>query len=515
MILLWDVQTGELKRRLSTPGRGPFSLAFSPDGESIIAADLYQRVGRVRTDRARYQLVLWDAAAGSVVKKTQRVLRVGHLKSPDPGSIREFFGPFVSFDRMGRVMELGHDGILHRSTTALKRLPDLAERVIQQNITDWGDLTCDLRGHKDGFVVVGPETLDVWQTAFTERDCIPLKPRRWSLMGFTPVDRPAPASVAARSGYVAVLDPESQAVRVWSPGSPDVSPDDGRQWTSITSIALSPDASLITSIGRDGQCVIWDTQSLTARHCVEGSYLKQTALRILQFSPDSSRLFCARDQKTVVEISTETAEARNVYVGPRNNWSIQGLSRDCSTLLLNGRGVLNGSDALVVYDLRESRDRSCILDLNETGDRLYVADAKALKVSLYDVQGPSTKLLRSVLFDAPDRRIYLSRLHASPDGTAVLLALKDKLQLLDFTEGELRFSRKTAWLKETSFDRAGRLLAIDNNQCQQIDERSGESTVVGTVPWPRPQAVAIDPEHRFLTAVYRDGMILIWKIESV
>ncbi|TNH22816.1 hypothetical protein FHG89_28295 [Micromonospora orduensis] len=249
-VLVWDVQSNEPPIRLDLPAAGVRSLAFSPDGEHIVAGSADGQVAIV-------------AASGRRVRRF----------APLPGSCWA-----VGWDRSGRfVAAAGEDG------TLVAWNADGGQELVR--------LTRDelSQGGRPSIVRAlafahGGDRLVIATHAGAVVEWEPSVARVVRVLRVGEGGRPIGALAAADSGVVAAGDNRG-VLHLWR-GESAALELVGHVGT-IAAVALDPSGRLVATGGDDRAIRVWDVESGRLLHILRGLNGK---ILHLAFSPDGSQL---------------------------------------------------------------------------------------------------------------------------------------------------------------------------------------------------------------------------------
>ncbi len=116
LVQLWDVRTGELRRVLTGSGNPTLSVAFSPDGKSLVSGSAPIALGPAEVEEPATEmgeLYLWDLATGEVQRKL-----TGH-----PVGLRVSFSPDGKTVAAGGLDEPGAVLLWDVETGAVRQAP--------------------------------------------------------------------------------------------------------------------------------------------------------------------------------------------------------------------------------------------------------------------------------------------------------------------------------------------------------------------------------------------------------
>jgi WD40 repeat protein/serine/threonine protein kinase len=278
-ILLWDVASGTVVRRLLGHGRGVLAARFSADGSRVVSAGF------------DYTVRVWD-----VGEHEERHLRLGHTAAA--------YG--VAFDPRGRfVASAGIDGSL--------RLWDLAT----------GDGVAHLEGVTASGAAVDPAG-ELLATGHTDGFV-----RFWSLPSLQPAGAiggdmgGVPSLVFTPDGTRLAVAGGDGSVRLWDvKGRREL-----RRWPAshvAHGVALSPDAALVASADEGGVVTVWDAASGAEKQRFRGH---EGRVWGILFSPDGRSLYSGGTDGTVRRWELESGTGTVlVHAGARVHW----MARDAS-----------------------------------------------------------------------------------------------------------------------------------------------------------------------------------------
>ncbi|RMH70837.1 MAG: CHAT domain-containing protein [Cyanobacteria bacterium J007] len=277
-IMLWDLATGQLLRRLTGHGSPILSLAFSPDGKTLASSSNHEFNDGT--------IALWDVETGQLKQSLGRslvALRVGSLAfSPD-----------------GQYLASGHIGFT---------LLDTAIRIWQ---LDTGKNVYDLKGHgwevtsvafsKDGKLVVSggaDGAIMLWNWRAERRLRTLNRPDDFFGSLSSWFDRSIGiiwAIALSPNGQMIASGGSQQPIQLWDVQSGKLLRSLTEHEDSVLTVAFSPDGKTLASGGSDCTIRLWkiDTGETIAQFKHLGS------VKSLAFSPDGRTLVSGSWDRTV------------------------------------------------------------------------------------------------------------------------------------------------------------------------------------------------------------------------
>lgn len=216
--LVWDLRTGQIRRRLSAHGPEMRGMVLSPDGSTVVAGC---------GDR---QIRVWDVASGEL-----RHLLAGH-----PGEVDA-----VSLSTDGRVLVTGcREGTV--------RIWDLADGTCLRHLTGHPDFAVEVALSPDtrfAFAVGFDHAVSVWDVA--EGRYLHVLPGglRHVVSTAVSVDSRTVLAIGHGSKLLFAVDPRTQEPRGVLPG---------HRPAEVTSLAVSADGRFARTAGADGTVRVWD-----------------------------------------------------------------------------------------------------------------------------------------------------------------------------------------------------------------------------------------------------------------
>lgn len=216
--LVWDLRTGQVRRRLSAHGPALRGMVLSPDGSTVVAGCEDRRIR------------VWDVATGEL-----RHLLAGH-----PGEVDA-----VSLSADGRVLVTGcREGTV--------RIWDLADGTCLRHLTGHRDFAVEVALSPDtrfAFAVGFDHAVSVWDVA--EGRYLNVLPGGFGHVVSTAVsvDSRTVLVIGHGSKLLFAVDPCTQKSRGVL---------QGHRPAEVTSLALSADGRFARTAGADGTVRVWD-----------------------------------------------------------------------------------------------------------------------------------------------------------------------------------------------------------------------------------------------------------------
>jgi RNA polymerase sigma factor (sigma-70 family) len=438
-VCLWDARTGRLLHHLRQTGESR-SLAFSPDGQTLVAAGLPVRAWDVGTGRERFRIdKLTNVAASVAFTPDGRTLAVGtfdgklHLCDARTGAQRlEVGGPLravwgLAFAPDGKTVataDIGPGLRLWdaRSGALLRSFEGHAQEVVTVAFAPDGRTLAS--GGTDG-------TIRLWEKASGKQLYSIKAPDAVRCVAFAP------------DGKVLASGGRDRHVRLWDAATGKPLRDWPAHAFQIHSVSFSPDGRVLATTAVWGSAVrLWDVASGKELGATAGHF---GPVESLTWAADGQGLTSyARDKRVIRwDLGTGNGEAHRVGVA---NSAI-----DAVAVAPGGRAVATGGrlDGKVrLWDAASGRELALLgshpqsvrgLTFSPDG-RLLAASGLDKTITLWDVPG------RRELRRLTGEKAAVNRLAFSPDGRRLAAINFDdrnevsELRLWDVATGRTQFS---------------------------------------------------------------------------
>ena len=214
----------------------------------------------------------------------------------------------------------------------------------------------------------------------------------------------------------------------------------------ITSVAISPDGSIVAAGSTDGTVSMWQISDGNLINTLENHTLYVSSVF---FSPDGQALFSASWDGTVRMMNVSDGELIRAFGGNRVIDAV--LSVDDKILASYDQGFFASKGNLILWDVESGKKLQTITDesfdvtsIAISPDGKYVAAAREdYSVKLWDTSSGEGIINLEDL--QPDGTYYLSRFVVtfSPDSQSVLLAGRDVTGIWNVTSGSLLQNKVT------------------------------------------------------------------------
>ncbi len=544
-IRLWDTETGQHKTTFGNPDFHVNSIAFSPDGNTIVSGGLdnIDRPRRSFDDTVPLGTVLlWDAATGEhketlIKEQTDSVFTV--IYSPNGSSL-------VSGSKDGTI--LLWDPATYQLKASLTGYPDaiafspdsstlaiatqdkkivLYDAVSGEHkltLTEHTDEVYSLVFNPDGRTfagIGGDSTILLWDAVTGEHlQTITRHTRSVSSISFNPDGNRLATAGNADRGTIG-----DKIIRIWNVHSEDLQSTFKvplAQWIEgdirifADAISYSPDGKTLASASEDGTIRLWDVEAEKPRATTfEGLKGLQTDEPLQEYSIDGFVLAYSPDGKTLATSSRFFPFDRDTTI---QLWDAV-TCKHKTTLTTEGCGT--------ILSIAFSPDSRILAG----GDSLASADGGG-NVYLWDVSNGELKTTLT-----GHREIYVYSVAFSPDGRTLASGARygedGEVYLWDVISGECKASvNGLKGVSSVAFSPDGSVLAVggkdvtlwdvhkilyqsnDNTHVYATDGFDGtgcqKAYLKGHTGFV--SSVAFSPNGRTLASGGSDGTILLWDI---
>jgi WD40 repeat protein/DNA-binding SARP family transcriptional activator len=431
-LILWDVQTGVIRKRFETSGDDVYDLAISPDGTRALTASYYNNVS-----------ALWDLETGERLRILEAHQEGVHTIAFGPDGRRALTGsyddslvlwdvetgqPIARLDaRSADVLDLSvsPDGrtALSSSGDGGLILWDLIDAAEIQRLAGHGDFVWDVALMPDG-----KHALSSSGAAAPSAPVQDASIRFWDLetgaqlQAFDlPVDAIMQVAISP-DGRTALISTNQAFIRVWNLESwQEIGLLEGHAGP-VTGIEFAPDGQRAMSVSVDGTLILWNVPGRQALYRFGGH---GEGLWSVAISPDGRRALSDSGDSSMVLWDLETGEEIRSFVRKDSPGAVGSSGQ---AFLPGGRTAISCEQdgSLIEWDLESGEQtrrlgehpslRTRVI-VSSDGDRAMTSGMDG-SLMLWDLE--SGELLRrsdghGVIFD----------LALSPDGQTVLFGSSD------------------------------------------------------------------------------------------
>ncbi len=513
-IHLWDTQTHTLRKTFKGHTKPVLSVVFSSDGTSLASGSKDNTI------------CLWDVQTG----KLQKTLK-GHTNAVLS----------VMFDPKGETLASGGKDNTFRlwdvETGTLKEtnLVESAEirrmRFSPDGKTlaawDWGTIHLwdvgtgvidkTLNRHERGVVydiafnpdgktfasAMGNGTVSLWHTQTGEQHRILMGHKDFVLsVAFSPDGK-----TLTSGGFDGTL-------RWWDLETGECRNTRTEHYSSIFNVSYNPDGKTIASTISNDTISLWNAQTGILLHTLKILHTDSDSINSISFSPDGKMLAGGGYGREIHLWDVETGERQNTLKGHDTIGSVAfnaagkilaSASWDTNTIRL-----LDTETGTIRHTFEEHTDVVNSVVFSPDGKTL-VSGSEDKTIRLWDTQ---TGKLRKTLTEHKDE---VTSVAYNPNGETIASGSKDKtVRLWDAQTGKLRkklrghthmvtsvaFSPDGITLASTGWDRTIHLWDVETGEHR--NKLTGHTNWVGSV--------AFSPDGNTLVSGSRDGTILLWDI---
>ena len=480
-LILWEVATGGILRRFEGHEGSVNSVAFSPDGQSVLSG----ACGRLRENQCiRGELILWDMMTGEVVRRFE-----GHT-----GKVNS-----VAFSPDGQMALSGSDD----------------HTLIRWEVATGGILN-RFESHEDSVnsVAISPDgrsalsgswdnTLILWDMATGEalHTLVRQRTRAPISVVFSPDGQTALSGASSESSLILWDMTTGEALRNFEGHT-----------GKVNSVAFSPDGQMALSGSDDRTLILWDVTTGDILRRFEGH---EDWVLSVAFSPDGQTALSGSRDDTHILWNVATGEIVRRFVGNTNNVNGVAFSPD-------GRTALSASEhrILILWEVatgsivrRFVRHTDLVNSVAFSPDgQTALSGSRDSTVILWDMTTGEvvhhfvghTGVVNSVAF--------------SPDGQMALSGSDDfSLILWDIATGEVvrRFVGHTGVVNSVAFSPDGQMaLSGSGNDGTLIlwDVATGAALHRFVGHEDGVTSVAFSPDGQTALSGSRDNTLILWRV---
>jgi WD40 repeat protein/DNA-binding SARP family transcriptional activator len=359
---LWDVETGQIRRRFDLEGDDAYCLSISPDGSTALSGSFYNKISAV-----------WDLETGERIHTLEvhhegvRTVAVG------PDGRRALSGsyddslvlwdfetgqPIARLDaRASDVLDLGFSPDARTALSSSRDggliLWDLVDAAEVQRLPGHGDMVWDV-----AFAPDGKQALSSSGAAAPGAPVRDASIRLWDLEAGTQLQAfELPVNVIFQvaispDGRTALVATDEPFVRVWDLASWQEAGRLEGHVASVTGIEFAPDGQRALSISVDGTSILWDVPGRQALHRFGGH---GEGLWSLAVSPDGRTAVSDSADSSMVLWDLETGEEIRSFLrrDPGGEPGSSGMA-----FLPDGRAALacEGDGSLIEWNLQTGQE---------------------------------------------------------------------------------------------------------------------------------------------------------------
>jgi WD40 repeat protein/serine/threonine protein kinase len=484
MLILWNLETGEIIRKFEGHEKFVRAVAFSPDGKTVLSGGMDNRV------------IWWDVETGEVLFRFE-----GHAKPV-------------------RAVVFSPDG-----KTAVSASDDMT--LILWNL-ETGEMIRKFEGHTERVrgAAISPDgkwlasasydaTLILWNLETGEQ-----------VRTFVGHDDKATCVVFSHDGTQLLSGAADRTIRLWDvETATEVLRIQGHgSW--IKSVAFSPDGRSILSASDDGSVRLWDATTGDELEQFTGhtDFVEQAA-----FSPDGYHLLSASGDGTVREWDiTNGAEIRR-FAGNTAGILSVAISPDGKTALTGGY------DSVVrIWDVATGQqtgqfdghvDRGFVSPLVFSPDGRWAVSSDSFG-SDPDISDDDVVLLWDVATGEVIRQFvghtdWINSAAFSPDGTLLATGAKDKtVKIWEVATGELlqTLEGSESWINSVAFSSDGKILIsggeLPDNKIVLWNTQTWEQRAVLPGHEGHVNSVAFSPDNQKIVSAGGDNLVIVWDVAT-
>ena len=466
-IRLWDVVTGEHKETLTGHADTVYSVAFSPDGETLASGS--------SDDTIR----LWDAMTGE-----HKETLTGHRRSVYS----------VAFSPDGETLASG-------SSDDTIRLWDVVTGEHKETLTGHADTVYSVAFSPDGETLASgssDDTIRLWDVVTGEH--------KETLIGHADTVY----SVAfSPDGETLASGSSDDTIRLWDAVTGEHKKTLTGHTSNVKSVAFHPDGRVLASGSSDHTISLWDAVIGEHKETLTGH---DGTVYSVAFSPDGRTLASGSSDRTIRLWDAVTGEHNHTLTEPRDSVYSVAFSPDGRTLASGSWERIHLLDAVTgehkqtfrghtrwVYSVAFSPDGSTLASGGSDGTiRLRDAVTGEHKHTLRG----HTDLILSIAF--------------SPDGSTLASgSWDDTIRLWDALTGEHKetLTGHTSNVSSVKFTPDGGILASGGSDGTLLwDAVTGEHKETLTGHTSNVRSVAFSPDGGILASGNRDGTVILWEL---
>lgn len=532
-IILWDVDTGEVVRRLQGHAGTVRSLAFSPDGSFALSGSCAERDDDNTCISG--EMILWDVESGRSASRfeghTDWVWSVAY--SPDGSRVLSgsLDGTMILWDvESGEIVRQfeGHSDSIQSvafSPDGTQMLSGSTDSTVILWNTASGRIVRRFEGHRS----------PVWSVAFSPDGTLALSGSEeatiwlWDLSTGQVIQPLRSNARVIRSvmfhpdGSLAVSASGDNSVILWDTESGEIVHRFLGHDDDVWSVAFDPTGQRILSSSRDSSLILWDVGTgQIARRFINDEGPATAAI----ISPDGTQVLTGDINSNLILRDIETGEIVR---------RLQGHTGAVRTIVysLDGSQALSGSNdaTLILWDMESGE-----IVRRLTGHTDSVTAAALSPDGLLAVSGSCAErnaagfCIRGeiIVWDVstgemihrvPHHKLFINAVAFSPDGSSVLSGANDATLILwDVESGDIirEFKGHSGPIRSAAFTEDGSYALTGSNDGKVIlwDVQSGDivQQFHGHTDWVR--SVAISPNGSYALSGSNDDSVFLWDIEE-
>lgn len=521
IITLWDVESRELLHTLSEHGRGINALAFSPDNSQLVSGS---------SDKS---VILWDTTTGELLNTIERQNRVFSVDFHPTGNqiaigerVNDKEGIITIWDTETNTeitQLIGHGGAINdlqyigdgsqlitASSDFQIFLWDVESATITRRFSGHTRLVRTVAVSPDGnYILTGSDDRTVILWRFEDGEI---------LYKYTGLERIRDIAFAPDGEHFITADAQPNPITWTITGGAQIAHFDDPTFP-VSSVAISPDAQHIAAASNDYFVYVYDHESDDTPLILEGH---QQGINTVTYSPDGS-MIASGDAGTVLTIwNAETGDALFNLEGHTTGIATLAFSPD-GQYLASGGGVQRTSELFLwniesqelIREFTEHEGTVRSVAFSPDGS-ILAAGEEADQIILWDVEsGESIRTLTG-----HTNAVY--SVAFSPDGSQLVSgSFDDSLILWDVTSGQAiqHLFGHTAVVRTVAFSPDGHHIIsggdddlvfvwdIRDEQAEPIRAYSGHTDNI--------KALAYSPNNDYFVSGSSDTSIILWRYDTL